>query len=61
VIEYDPKSVDVTETPFDERAERTTALRDLACRKAIEQGISVGTGGVWLMLIGEQYGKLKQF
>jgi hypothetical protein len=27
--------------------------------KAIERGISVGRGGVWLMLTGEQYGTLK--
>ena len=30
-------------------AERTGALRDLACRQAIEHGVSVGRGGVWLI------------
>jgi hypothetical protein len=39
-------------------AERTGALRDLACRQAIEHGVSVGRGGVWLMLTREQYAKL---
>jgi hypothetical protein len=34
-------------------AEHAGALRDLACRQAIEQGISVGRGGVRLMLTGE--------
>jgi hypothetical protein len=42
-----------------ELAEHASAFRDLACRQAIEHGISVGRGGVWLMLTGEQYGKLK--
>ena len=40
-------------------AERTGALRDLAYQQAIEHGISGGRGGGWLMLTGEQYGKLK--
>jgi hypothetical protein len=39
-------------------AERTGALRDLACRQAIEHGVSVGKGGVWLMLTPEQYARL---
>jgi len=42
-----------------ELADHAGALRDLACRQAIEHGISVGRGGVWLMLTGEQHGKLK--
>ena len=41
-----------------ELAEHAGALRDLACRQAIEHGISVGRGGVWLNLTREQYGKL---
>jgi hypothetical protein len=42
-----------------ELAEHAGALRDLACRQAIEHGIEVGRGGVWLMLTRDQYGKLK--
>src|ERR1035437_962098 len=42
-----------------ELAEHAGALRDLACRQAIEHGISVGRGGVWLMLTREQYAKLR--
>ena len=43
-----------------ELVERTGALRDLACRQAVEHGISKGRGGVWLLLTGEQYGNLRQ-
>ncbi len=43
-----------------ELAQHAGALRDLACRQAIEHGISVGRGGVWLMLTQEQYGKLQR-
>jgi hypothetical protein len=42
-----------------ELAEHAGALRDLACWQAIEHGISVGRGGVWLMLTREQYAKLR--
>jgi hypothetical protein len=41
-----------------ELTEHAGALRDLACRQAIEHGISVGRGGAWLMLTAEQYAKL---
>ena len=41
-----------------ELVERTGALRDQACRQAIEHGISVGRGRVWLLITGEQYAKL---
>jgi 2-polyprenyl-6-methoxyphenol hydroxylase-like FAD-dependent oxidoreductase len=39
--------------------ERAGALKDLAARQAIEHGIEMGRGGVYLMLTPEQYGKLK--
>jgi len=42
-----------------ELVERTGALRDLACRQAVQHGISEGRGGVWLVLTGEQYATLK--
>ncbi len=35
------------------------ALKDLAARQAIEHGIAMGRGGVYLMLTREQYAKLK--
>jgi hypothetical protein len=40
-------------------AERGGADLTLAGRQALEHGISIGRGGVWLMLSGEQYGRLK--
>ena len=43
-----------------ELVERTGALRDLACRQAVQHGISEGRGGVWLVLSGEQYRKLNR-
>jgi hypothetical protein len=48
-----------TPDKFVELAERTGALRDLACRQAVQHGISEGRGGVWLVLTGEQYDRLK--
>jgi hypothetical protein len=32
---------------------------NLAGRQAIEHGISMGGGSVWLMLTGKQYAKLR--
>lgn len=43
-----------------ELVERTGALRDLACRQAVQHGINEGRGGVWLVLTGEQYQKLNR-
>jgi hypothetical protein len=43
-----------------ELAERAGALRNLEARQAIEHGISVGRGGVFLNLSLEQYGKLRK-
>jgi hypothetical protein len=40
-------------------AEHAGALKDLAARQAIEHGIEMGRGGVYLMLTPEQYAKLK--
>jgi hypothetical protein len=39
-------------------AERAGALRNLECRQALELGIGVGRGGVFLILTDEQYQKL---
>ena len=41
-------------------AARAGALRNLECRQAIEHGIEVGRGGVFLMLTENQYAKLKK-
>lgn len=41
-------------------AEHAGALTDLAARHAIEHGIEMGRGGVYLMLTPEQYAKLKR-
>jgi hypothetical protein len=41
-------------------AEHAGALHNLECRQAIEHGVSVGRGGVFLMLANEQYGKLRR-
>jgi hypothetical protein len=43
-----------------EVAERAGALRNLECRQAVEHGISVGRGGVFLALTAQQYAKLKR-
>jgi hypothetical protein len=43
-----------------EMAERGGALRDLASRQAVDYGISMGRGSVWLNLTEEQYAKLKR-
>jgi hypothetical protein len=43
-----------------ELVDRTGALRDLACRQAVQHGITEGRGGVWLVLTGEQYDRLKR-
>jgi hypothetical protein len=40
--------------------ERAGGLKDLAARQAIEHGIRMGRGGVYLMLTPEQYAKLKR-
>jgi hypothetical protein len=40
-------------------AEHAGVLKDLAARHAIEHGIEMGRGGVYLMLTPEQYAKLK--
>jgi hypothetical protein len=40
-------------------AELAGVLKDLAARQAIEHGIEMGRGGVYLMLTPEQYAKLK--
>jgi hypothetical protein len=40
-------------------AKHAGALKDLAARQAIEHGIEMGRGGVYLMLTQEQYAKLK--
>ena len=41
-------------------AEHAGALHNLECRQAIEHGVSVGRGGVFLMLTAEQYTKLSK-
>jgi hypothetical protein len=53
------KLIFTTSAKILELAEHAGALRDLACRQAIEHGISVGRGGVWLILTGQQYRKLE--
>jgi hypothetical protein len=40
-------------------SEHVGALKDLAARQAIEHGIEMGRGGVYLMLTPGQYAKLK--
>jgi hypothetical protein len=40
-------------------AEHAGALKDLAMRQAIEHGIEMGRGGIYLTLTPEQYAKLK--
>ena len=40
--------------------ERAGGLKDLADRQAIEHGIEIGRGGVYLTLTREQYAKLKR-
>ena len=40
-------------------AEHTGVLKDLAAPQAIEQGIEMGRGGIYLPLTPEQYAKLK--
>jgi hypothetical protein len=40
-------------------AEHAGALKDLAARQAIEHGIEMGRGGIYLTLTAEQYAKLK--
>jgi hypothetical protein len=40
-------------------AEHAGALKDLAARQAIEHGIEMGRGGVYLTLTPGQYAKLK--
>jgi hypothetical protein len=42
-----------------EMAERGGALKDLAARQAIDYGIELGRGSVFLMLTPEQYAALK--
>jgi hypothetical protein len=41
-----------------EMHERYGALRMLEDKAALEHGIEIGRGGVWLNLTDEQYGKL---
>jgi hypothetical protein len=43
-----------------EMAERGGAFKDLASRQAVDYGISMGRGSVWLYLSDEQYEKLKR-
>jgi hypothetical protein len=43
-----------------ELAERVGALRNLESRQALEHGIGVGRGGVFLILSDEQYRKLRR-
>lgn len=40
-------------------AEHAGALKDLATRQAVEHGIEMGRGGVYLTLTSEQYAKLR--
>ena len=40
--------------------EHAGGLKDLASRQAIEHGIEIGRGGVYLTLTPEQYAKLKK-
>ena len=42
-----------------ELVERGGGLSNLESRKALEQAIEIGRGGVFLSLTGEQYAKLK--
>ncbi|MDP9050747.1 MAG: hypothetical protein M3O31_08510 [Acidobacteriota bacterium] len=41
-----------------ELAERAGALRNLECHQALQHGIEVGRGGVFLVLTDDQYRKL---
>jgi len=43
-----------------EMAERSNALKDLAARQAVDYGISMERGSVWLYLSDKQYEKLKR-
>lgn len=43
-----------------ELAEHAGAFKDLAAKQAIEHGIEMGRGGVYLMLTQEQYAELKK-
>jgi hypothetical protein len=42
-----------------ELAKRGRGLADLECAAALEHGIEIGRGGVWLSLTPAQYAKLK--
>jgi hypothetical protein len=42
-----------------ELAKRSGALKDLAAKQALEKGIDMGKGGLFLKLTPEQYTKLK--
>jgi hypothetical protein len=43
-----------------ELAERGRGLKDLATKQALEHGIGMGRGGIYLHLTNEQYNKLKR-
>ena len=47
-------------TKIVEMAERGGAFKDLASRQAVDYGISMGRGSVWLCLSDEQYERLKR-
>ena len=42
-----------------ELAERCGAFRNLEERQALDHGIEIGRGGIWLNLTAEQYGALR--
>jgi hypothetical protein len=48
-----------TEDKVMELARRCGALKNLECRQALEHGLSMGRGGLYLNLSQEQYAKLK--
>ena len=43
-----------------EFAKRGGCILDLETRQAIEHGMEIGRGGIWLELTAEQYAKLKR-
>jgi len=44
-----------------EMADRAGALKDQACRQAMEHAIEIGRGGVFLKVSAEQYATLRRW
>jgi hypothetical protein len=49
-----------TAEKVEELIRRGGGMNDLAAKQAVEHGIEMGRGGVYLKLTGEQYGRLKR-